>query len=67
VLDLAHEHVTFLQGCLGYLELELLDVLEVLDIPAFLHQKYDCYFFTINMEQYIWIRNPFSANVEIST
>ena len=32
-----------------------------------LHQKYDGYFFTINMEQYGWIRNSFSANVETST
>jgi len=26
-----------------------------------LHKKYDRYFFTINTEQYDWIRNPFSA------
>jgi len=25
------------------------------------------YFFTINMEQYGWIRNPFSANAEMLT
>ena len=29
--------------------------------------KYDKYFFAINSEQYDWIRNPFSANVEMST
>ena len=34
---------------------------------ALLHQKYDHYFFEINSEQYNWIRNPFSADVEIST
>ena len=34
---------------------------------ALLHQKYDHYFFTINSEQYDWIRNLFSADAEIST
>ena len=34
---------------------------------ALLHQKYDHYFFTINSEQCVWIRNPFSADAEIST
>ena len=34
---------------------------------ALLHQKYDHYFFAINMEQYDWIRNLFSTNAEIST
>ena len=28
--------------------------------------KYDKYFFAINSEQYDWIRNPFSANAEMS-
>jgi len=32
-----------------------------------LHQKYDHYFFTISTEKYGWIRNPFSANAEMST
>jgi len=32
-----------------------------------LHQKYDHYFFTTYTEQYGWIRNPFSANAEMST
>jgi len=30
-----------------------------------LPQKYGHYFFTINTEQYGWIRNPFSANAEM--
>ena len=34
---------------------------------ALLHQKYDHYFFAINWEQCDWIRNPFSADAEIST
>ena len=34
---------------------------------SLLQQKYDCYFFTINTQQYDWIRNPFSSNAEIST
>ena len=34
---------------------------------ALLHQKYDHYFFTINSEQYDWIRNSFSIDAEIST
>ena len=42
VIDLAKEHLTFIQ------------------------QKYDKYFFAINTEQYDWIRNPFSANAEMS-
>ena len=29
-----------------------------------IQQKYDKYFFAINTEQYDWIQNPFSANVE---
>ena len=32
-----------------------------------IQQKYAKYFFAINTEQYDWIRNPFSANVEMST
>ena len=32
-----------------------------------LYQKYEHYFFTINSEQYDWIRNPISADAEIST
>jgi len=32
-----------------------------------LHMKYDHYFFTINIEQYSWIRNPISANAEMLT
>ena len=32
-----------------------------------IQQKYDKYFFAINTEQYDWIRNPFSANAEVST
>ena len=31
-----------------------------------LHQKYDHCFFTINTELYDWIRNFFSANVQLS-
>ena len=31
-----------------------------------IQQKYDKYFFAINTEQYDWIRNPFSANAEMS-
>ena len=34
---------------------------------SLLQQKYDCYFFTINTQQYDWIRNPFSSNAEFST
>jgi len=34
---------------------------------TFLHQKYYHYFFTINREQYSWIRNSFLDNAEIST
>ena len=32
-----------------------------------IQQKYEKYFFAINTEQYDWIRNPFSANAEMST
>ena len=32
-----------------------------------LQQKFEYYFHTINTEQYDWIRNPFSRNVEKST
>ena len=32
-----------------------------------IQQKYAKYFFAINTEQYDWIQNPFSANVEMST
>ena len=32
-----------------------------------IQQKYDKYFFAIKTEQYDWIRNPFSANAEMST
>jgi len=32
-----------------------------------LHQKYDHYFFTVNTEQYGWIRNHFSTNAEMLT
>ena len=31
-----------------------------------IQQKYDKYFFAINTKQYDWIRNPFSANAEMS-
>ena len=34
---------------------------------ALLYKKHVHYFFVINSEQYDWIRNPFSAAVEIST
>jgi len=30
-----------------------------------LHQKYDHYIFIVNTEQYAWIRNTFSANVQL--
>jgi len=32
----------------------------------FLQQKYDHYFFPVITEQYGWIRNPISANAQIS-
>ena len=32
-----------------------------------IQQKYDQYFFANTTEQYDWIRNPFSANAEMST
>ena len=34
---------------------------------SLIQQKYNKYFFAINTEQYDWIRNPFSANAEMST
>ena len=34
---------------------------------SLLQQKYDCYFFTINTQQYDWIRNSFSSTAEFST
>ena len=32
-----------------------------------IQQKYDKYFIASNTEKYDWIRNPFSANAEMST